>query len=157
MEKWYESEIGQGILKSKYYHPDEKTPEEFMDRVTSIFSPAIKDKMRKYIENASVCPAGRTLYAAGAKGKFKGSLSNCYILPSPTDDIESIFQTNEEKKAFAKAQESDDQFDLAKALLGAQWDDFIEAGGQISLLFLLLDDAADEVHETDSEGNPTTL
>ena len=57
----------------------------------------------------------------------------------------------------AKAQESDDQFDLAKALLGAQWDDFIEAGGQISLLFLLLDDAADEVHETDSEGNPTTL
>ena len=45
-----------------------------------------------------------------------------------------IFQSNEEKKAFAKAQESDDQFDLAKALLGAQWDDFIEAGGQISLL-----------------------
>ena len=41
-----------------------------------------------------------------------------------------IFQSNEEKKAFAKAQESDDQFDLAKALLGAQWDDFIEAGGQ---------------------------
>ena len=68
-----------------------------------------------------------------------------------------IFQSNEEKKAFAKAQESDDQFDLAKALLGAQWDDFIEAGGQISLLFLLLDDATDEVHETDSEGNPTTL
>lgn len=68
-----------------------------------------------------------------------------------------IFQSNEEKKAFAKAQESDDQFDLAKALLGAQWDDFIEAGGQISLLFLLLDDAADEMHETDSEGNPTTL
>lgn len=68
-----------------------------------------------------------------------------------------LFQTNEEKKVFAKAQESDDQFDLAKALLGAQWDDFIEAGGQISLLFLLLDDATDEVHETDSEGNPTTL
>lgn len=68
-----------------------------------------------------------------------------------------LFQTNEEKKTFAKAQESDDQFDLAKALLGAQWDDFIEAGGQISLLFLLLDDATDEVHETDSEGNPTTL
>ena len=53
-----------------------------------------------------------------------------------------IFQSNEEKKAFAKAQESDDQFDLAKALLGAQWDDFIEAGGQISLLFLLLDESS---------------
>lgn len=68
-----------------------------------------------------------------------------------------LFQSNEEKKAFAKAQESDDQFDLAKALLGDQWEDFIKAGGQISLLFLLLEDAADEVHETDSEGNPTTL
>jgi ribonucleoside-diphosphate reductase alpha chain len=96
MEKWYESEIGQGILKSKYYHPDEKSPEEFMERVTSIFSPEIKKRMRQYIETASVCPAGRTLYSAGAKGKFKGSLSNCYILPSPTDDIESIFQINEE-------------------------------------------------------------
>ena len=67
-----------------------------------------------------------------------------------------LFQTNEEKKAFAKAQESDDQFDLAKALLGASGM-IHRAGGQISLLFLLLDDAADEVHETDSEGNPTTL
>ncbi len=96
MEKWYETEIGQGILKAKYYHPDEKTPQEFMNRVVSIFSHDVKTKMRKYIEDAAVCPAGRTLYAAGSKGKFKGSLSNCYILPSPEDNIESIFKTNEE-------------------------------------------------------------
>lgn len=96
MEKWYESEIGQGILKAKYYHPGETTPQQFMDRVTGIFSPKVKEAMRRYLEEASVCPAGRTLYAAGAKGKFKSSLSNCYILPSPQDDIESIFQINEE-------------------------------------------------------------
>ena len=96
MQKWYDTEISQGILKSKYYHPDESDPQTFMDRVCSIFSTDVKKAMRGYLEEASVCPAGRTLYAAGAKGKFKGSLSNCYILPSPEDNIESIFKTNEE-------------------------------------------------------------
>ncbi len=96
MEKWYETEIGKGILKSKYYHPDEKEPQELMDRVSSIFSPQIQQAMRDYLEDGSVCPAGRTLYAAGAKGKFKGSLSNCYILPSPEDNIEDIFKVNRE-------------------------------------------------------------
>lgn len=66
-----------------------------------------------------------------------------------------LFQTNEEKKAFAKAQESDDQFGLAKALLGDQWKAFLDAGGQVSILLLLLNDVADEMTETDSEGNPT--
>ena len=64
MEKWYESEIGQGILKAKYYHPGETTPQQFMDRVTGIFSPKVREAMRRYLEEASVCPAGRTLYAA---------------------------------------------------------------------------------------------
>ena len=96
LEKWYDSSIAQGILKSKYYHVNEKDPQEFMDRVTSIFSPEIQTKMRAYLEDGAVCPAGRTLYAAGAKGKFKGSLSNCYILPSPKDNIESIFKVNRE-------------------------------------------------------------
>lgn len=52
--------------------------------------------MRGYLEEASFCPAGRALYAAGSKGKFKVSLSNCYILPSPKDDLESIFKSNYE-------------------------------------------------------------
>lgn len=68
-----------------------------------------------------------------------------------------LFQTNEEKKTFAKVQESDDEFELAKALLGDQWDDFVMAGGQVSLLLLLLNDVADEVNDVDGEGNPTTL
>ncbi|MDQ0203197.1 adenosylcobalamin-dependent ribonucleoside-diphosphate reductase [Pectinatus haikarae] len=96
MEKWYESDIGKNILKSKYYHVGEKDPQIFIDRVTSIFSAPVQKAMRQYLEAGSVCPAGRTLYATGAKGKFKASLSNCYILPSPEDNIESIFKINTE-------------------------------------------------------------
>ncbi|WP_196593915.1 adenosylcobalamin-dependent ribonucleoside-diphosphate reductase [Pectinatus sottacetonis] len=96
MEKWYENDIGKGILQSKYYHIGENDPQKFINRVTSIFSPEIKAAMHKYLEDGAVCPAGRTLYATGAKGKFKASLSNCYILPSPEDNIESIFKVNAE-------------------------------------------------------------
>ena len=94
MEKWYETEIGKGILKSKYYHTGETKPQQFIDRVTSIFSGSVGKAMQGYLKAGSICPAGRTLYAAGAKGKFKSSLSNCYILPAPSDDIESIFKIN---------------------------------------------------------------
>ena len=94
MEKWYENDIGKGILKSKYYHVGEDDPQAFINRVASIFSPEVKKCMHEYLEEGSVCPAGRTLYAAGAKGKFKASISNCYILPSPEDNIESIFKIN---------------------------------------------------------------
>lgn len=96
MEKWYENDIGKGILKSKYYHVGEDDPQAFINRVASIFSPEVKKCMHEYLEEGSVCPAGRTLYAAGAKGKFKASISNCYILPSPEDNIESIFKINAE-------------------------------------------------------------
>ncbi len=94
--KWYDNEISQGILKGKYYHKGENKPEQFIERVASIFSDRLRPQMRSYLESAAVCPAGRTLYAAGAKGKFKSSLSNCYILPAPEDNIESIFKVNQE-------------------------------------------------------------
>lgn len=87
MNHWYDNTISQGILKEKYYHKGEKTPDEFMDRVSSIFDPELKKRVRGYLEDTSFCPAGRTLYAAGAKGKFKVSMSNCYILPSPEDNL----------------------------------------------------------------------
>lgn len=96
MAKWYESELSQNILKAKYYHTNENDPQVFMNRVTSIFSPEVKKNMHQYLESGSICPAGRTLYAAGAKNKFKASLSNCYILPSPEDNLESIFNVNAE-------------------------------------------------------------
>ena len=96
MEKWFDTEIGRSILQAKYYHAGETEPHEFIERVAGIFSPEVREKMRAYLEDGALSPAGRTLYAAGAKGKFKSSLSNCYIMPSPTDDIESIFTVNQQ-------------------------------------------------------------
>ncbi len=96
MEHWYDNEISQGILKGKYYHEGETTPEQFIDRVSSVFDEKLRVRMKEYLNNADFCPAGRTLYAAGAKGNFKVSMSNCYILPSPEDNLESIFRSNAE-------------------------------------------------------------
>ena len=86
MNHWYDNEISQGILREKYYHKGETNPEQFMDRVSSIFDDDLRPRVRGYLEEASFCPAGRALYAAGSKGKFKVSLSNCYIL-FPLPDV----------------------------------------------------------------------
>ena len=89
---WYDNEISMGIMTRKYLHPGEK-PEDFIPRVVSIFSDELKPKAQAVLENAHFLPAGRTLFGAGFKGKRKVSLSNCYCLPSPEDNIESIFDT----------------------------------------------------------------
>lgn len=89
---WYDNEISMGIMTRKYLHPGEK-PEDFISRVVSIFSDKLKPKAQAVLENAHFLPAGRTLFGAGFKGKRKVSLSNCFIVPSPEDNIESIFDT----------------------------------------------------------------
>lgn len=94
---WYDLELSQQILKQRYMHPGEKTPEEFMRRVASVMpNKRLRENVYKYLEAGFICPAGRTLYAAGAKSKFRASLSNCYIIPSPEDNLESIFQSTAE-------------------------------------------------------------
>lgn len=96
MEHWYDNEISRGILAAKYYHEGETTPQQFIDRVSSVFKGDFRERMKKYITDGDFSPAGRTLYAAGSRGKFKVSMSNCYILPSPEDNLESIFHSNYE-------------------------------------------------------------
>ena len=96
MEHWYDNEISRGILAAKYYHESETTPQQFIDRVSSIFKGDFRERMKEYITDGDFSPAGRTLYAAGSRGKFKVSMSNCYILPSPEDNLESIFHSNYE-------------------------------------------------------------
>lgn len=96
MEHWYDNEISRGILEAKYYHEGETTPQQFIDRVSSVFKGDFRERMKKYITDGDFSPAGRTLYAAGLRGKFKVSMSNCYILPSPEDNLESIFHSNYE-------------------------------------------------------------
>lgn len=69
----------------------------FIKRVSSIFSTKeLQDFMAESIIDGTFLPAGRTLYAAGCKGKFRATTSNCYILPSPKDNIESIFDVGKE-------------------------------------------------------------
>ena len=89
---WHDNEISKGIMTKKYLHEGEETS-AFLPRVASIFSPKLRGKALKALENADFLPAGRTLFGAGYKGKRKVSMSNCYILPSPEDNIESIFET----------------------------------------------------------------
>lgn len=96
MEHWYDNEISRGILEAKYYHEGETTPQQFIDRVSSIFKGDFRERIKEYITDGDFSPAGRTLYAAGSRGKFKVSMSNCYILPSPEDNLESIFHSNYE-------------------------------------------------------------
>lgn len=104
---WWDDEIPQNIIKKKYMHDDElKIVEQegfdagfnaFVKRVSSIFSTKeLQDFMAESIIDGTFLPAGRTLYAAGCKGKFRATTSNCYILPSPKDNIESIFDVGKE-------------------------------------------------------------
>lgn len=90
MAVWYEDEITQGILHNKYLHEGEKTFEDLVERVSSIYSDDIKEEIKPALYNADFCPGGRTLYAAGMKGKKRLSLSNCYCIDSPLDTLESI-------------------------------------------------------------------
>ena len=104
---WWDDEIPQNIIKKKYMHDDElKIVEQegfdagfnaFIKRVSGIFSTKeLQDFMAESIIDGTFLPAGRTLYAAGCKGKFRATTSNCYILPSPKDNIESIFDVGKE-------------------------------------------------------------
>lgn len=105
--EWWKDTIAQNIIQKKYMHDDElkvvkeqgfeKGFDMFVKRVSSIFSKKeLREKIEKYLREGTFLPAGRTLYAAGCKGKFKASCSNCYIMPSPEDNIESILETAKE-------------------------------------------------------------
>lgn len=92
--KWYEKVVGKQIVSKKYLHEGETNFDQFSSRVASIFSTKeLQDKIKESIETGDFIPAGRSLYGAGSKGKFKATMSNCYIMESPQDNIESIFET----------------------------------------------------------------
>lgn len=94
---WYEEKVAKEILKRKYLH-DGETFNDFVKRVSNIFELSIRDKMRKAIRNGDFFPAGRILYGAGLEKQGKHATPfNCYVLPSPKDSIEEIYDVN--KKA----------------------------------------------------------
>lgn len=87
---WYDDEITQAILHNKYLHKGEKTFDDLVNRVSSIYSDDIKTDVKEALYNGDFCPGGRTLYAAGMKNKKKLTGSNCYCVDSPKDTLESI-------------------------------------------------------------------
>ena len=90
---WYETPLSKAIMAKKYFHENEDF-QGFINRVVGIFSKELQPKIREVLINGEFFPAGRSLYGAGSKGKFKASMSNCYICPSPLDSLESIYDIN---------------------------------------------------------------
>lgn len=70
---------------TKKYRNEDETFEEFLDRISSGNS-----KIRELIKEKKFIFGGRILASRGVRNK-KASLSNCYVIEPPKDNIESIF------------------------------------------------------------------
>lgn len=66
-----------------------------------------------------------------------------------------LFQSNRTKRALEKARDAQNDLDMAQALLGDQWDDFEQAGGQAGDVMLMLASLQDELTDTLPDGTPT--
>lgn len=85
------NDIGQDIWHGKYQHNDE-TLEEWFDRVSGG-----DEKIREEIRAKRFLFGGRILANRGLnKEGIKVTYSNCYVLPPPEDNIESIYDTAKE-------------------------------------------------------------
>lgn len=91
---WEDRTVSMGIFKAKYAKDDKETPEQFCERVASIVRPELREWVKESLAEGSFCFGGRTLYMAGRKDEVKASSSNCYIMPMPEDNIESIYDNN---------------------------------------------------------------
>lgn len=84
IHEWLPTKLGRDILTQKYLQPGE-TLDQFFDRVSGG-----DPKVRKLIVEKRFLPAGRILSNRGVDRK--GSLSNCYVITPPEDNIESIWE-----------------------------------------------------------------
>ena len=83
-----DNELGVNIWENKYQHNNE-TFDEWLDRVTDN-----NDEYKRLIIEKKFLPAGRILSNRGLyKEGVKVTYSNCYVIPPPEDNIESIFDT----------------------------------------------------------------
>jgi len=83
---WEMSQLQKDIFNQKYRHEGE-TFQQFLERVSGG-----NKEVEKLIKHKKFLPAGRILANRGLhkEGK-KITLSNCYVITPPTDNIESIF------------------------------------------------------------------
>lgn len=94
---WYENELSIKVMKSKYLHDGETSHMDLINRVSGIFkSDALKENVKNLMLEGKFFPAGRSLYGAGSKGKFNATMSNCYIMRSPEDSLDDIYEVNRE-------------------------------------------------------------
>lgn len=85
IKEWLnENQLSLDIWTKKYCNEDE-TFEEFLDRISNG-----NREIRKLIKEKKFIFGGRILASRGVKNK-KASLSNCYVIEPPQDNIESIF------------------------------------------------------------------
>ena len=90
-EGWALSELGKRIYEAKYRYKGE-TFDAFLDRISGGNS-----AIRKRLARKQFLFGGRILAGRGAnEDGRKVTLSNCYVLPSPKDTLESIFTTAKE-------------------------------------------------------------
>lgn len=90
VEQWLgkDNALGIDIWKRKYRYENESF-DEWLDRVSG----GDKD-VRGLIEHQEFLFGGRILANRGLNKKgVKSVLSNCYVLPAPEDNIESIYET----------------------------------------------------------------
>lgn len=90
IEEWLgkDNKLGIDIWKKKYQHNNE-TFDEWLDRVSGG-----NGNIRKLIEEKKFLFGGRILSNRGlAREGRKITYSNCYVIPAPEDNLESIFDT----------------------------------------------------------------
>lgn len=88
---WQLSELGKSIYENKYRLNGESF-KDFLNRVSGG-----NKKIIKLMTDKALLPAGRILAGRGTHTTdTKVTLSNCYVLPSPEDNLESIFDTAKE-------------------------------------------------------------
>jgi ribonucleoside-diphosphate reductase alpha chain len=90
VEKWLNgNQFSLNIWKNKYQFNNEETLEEWFDRVSG-GDPDI----RRLIVEKKFLFAGRVLANRGIQKYGKKIVyNNCFVLPSPEDNLESIFDT----------------------------------------------------------------
>lgn len=86
IQEWLNgNQLSLDIWNKKYRNEDESF-EEFLDRVC-----VEQEDIKELIRSKKFIFGGRILANRGIRGK-KGSLSNCYVLPAPEDNLESILE-----------------------------------------------------------------
>lgn len=85
-ENYFDGELGLNIWNKKY-RQNEETFDGWLDRVSGG-----DEEVRQLIADKKFMFAGRILAARGIPDR-KMTYSNCYVLPKPEDNLESIYQT----------------------------------------------------------------